>query len=177
MTAQPADGADQGVYFATADYATFWQRTLILGIDGVIVLVAFVLLVPLELPPHPAAEKWLFVWLGLTVLYLVVAEAFIGTLGFLVTGMRIVNLRGERPSVWRMLFRLGLWLVGGPFHPLLDLCFLAGDPHRQTVRDKLAGTYVVHWDATPVGTGKIRAAQLMILCWSLYCQEVRRAKP
>lgn len=176
MTAPTAADADQGVYFDTEDYATFWQRTLILGIDGFVVAVAFVLLVPLEFPPHPDAETWLLGWLGLTVLYLAVAEAFVGTLGFLVTGMRIVNLRGERPSVWRMLFRLGLWLVGGPFHPLLDLCFLAGDPHRQTVRDKLAGTYVVHREATPAGTGKIRAAQLMILCWSLYCPEVRRAK-
>ena len=62
-----------------------------------------------------------------------VESSSIGTLGFLLAGMKIVNLKGERPSFVRMTFRLLLWVLG-PFHPMIDLLWLSGDRDRQTPR-------------------------------------------
>ena len=51
-------------------------------------------------------------------------------------------------------FRL-MFGVLGPLNWMVDLLWLSGDPHRQALRDKLAGTYVVRKTAEPAGTGKI----------------------
>jgi uncharacterized RDD family membrane protein YckC len=159
----------EGVYYASNDYTSLVRRLLILVVDaGVVFLVGYGLAIM-------QIGDYLFeVWLGLSYLYLAVLEqSAIGTLGFLVTGVRIVNLKGERPSILRMSFRLALWLVV-PFHLLFDLIWLSGDPCKQSFRDKLAGTYVVRKGAQPIGRGKIKRATLMVAGMAVTFLEVEK---
>jgi uncharacterized RDD family membrane protein YckC len=97
------------------------------------------------------------------------------TLGFWLTGVRIVNHKGQRPSVFRMTFRLMLWILG-PINPIIDFLWLGGDDHRQTLRDKFAGTYVIKRDATPVGQGIRRAAYYSLMGATLIFREIRPVK-
>lgn len=76
----------------------------------------------------------------------------IRTPGFWVTGLKVVDLRGRAPSMARMTLRLVWWILG-PFNFLLDLLYISNDEHRQSLRDKLVGTYVVRKDARPAGSG------------------------
>ena len=43
----------------------------------------------------------------------------------------------------------------GPLNWLMDLLWLSGDTHRQALRDKFTGTYVVKRLAEPAGNGKV----------------------
>ena len=104
-----------------------------------------------------------------------VEPSSIGTLGFILTGVKVVNLKGERPSFVRMSFRLFLWVLG-PFHPVIDLLWLTGDPDRQTLRDKLAGTYVVRKDAVPCGQGTVRLAHYFLFGLSILFPEVQKRR-
>jgi uncharacterized RDD family membrane protein YckC len=77
------------------------------------------------------------------------------TLGYVVAGARIVNLKGERPGLGSLAFRL-MFVIVGPMNALLDVLWLTGDVDRQALRDKFASTYVVRKDALPAGTGPVR---------------------
>jgi uncharacterized RDD family membrane protein YckC len=88
------------------------------------------------------------------------------TVGYRVAGCRIVNLQGERPSVFRMTFRSLLWIMG-PFNLLIDLFWCASDDDRQTLRDRFAGTCVIRNDARPVGTGEVHLTRFNALGYAL----------
>lgn len=95
--------------------------------------------------------------------------------GYRLGRVKIVGLDGQAPSskslIWRALFGLiGLLYflhlfelfnymraLFGVLAPLsyLDLIWLLNDTHRQALRDKFAGTYVVKKDAQPAGKGRI----------------------
>jgi uncharacterized RDD family membrane protein YckC len=126
-------GLGEGVFYARRDYIPFIKRLLIMVIDlAVVVAVGFVLAMILGIEQAPNDDLWLYLfWFILSWFYLTIIEASPwGTLGFLMTGARIVNLRAQRPSVFRMTFRLVLWIFG-PFHFVLDLIWLAGDERCQ----------------------------------------------
>src|SRR5262245_41290289 len=107
-------------------------------------------------------------------LYLVVvARSTRGTLGYFIAGVRPVNLHGVTPSLGAMSYRC-LFIALGPFNGVIDLLWLAGDRDRQTLRDKLAGTYMVRRTAEPAGRGPIRRAMLTALGYTLMVQEVGR---
>src|SRR5207249_2120250 len=113
-------------------------------------------------------------WIGFCYAYLVFLEASpIGTLGFLLTGVKIVTLKGERPSFLRMTFRLLLWFLG-PFNVLVDLWWLTGDDCKQTLRDKCAGTIVIRKTAVPAGHGEITLKRYQLLAHSFVFYEVRK---
>jgi uncharacterized RDD family membrane protein YckC len=166
-----------GVYYAPRDYAGFLARMLIIGIDlGVLFLFLFLWLVIGGVVYPDEFQLLVFAsWAGAAFLYLTILEASAcGTLGFYLTGMRIVNLRGERPSIFRMTGRLLIWVLG-PIHPMIDLVWLGGDDYKQTLRDKIAGTYVVRKGAQPIGRGKIRSVQYHLLGMNLIVFEVKMA--
>ncbi len=174
-------GLGEGVYFAREAYAGLLRRFLIIAIDvGVLVLAGFLLgvvwfaLLPARVNPS-AGFGWS--WLAVTYVYLTIIEASqLGTLGFLLTGVKIVNLKGERPSIVRMTFRLCL-CVFGPFNAFVDLLWLGGDDQRQTLRDKLAGTYVVKKQAVPAGQGVVGLAYYYLLGYALMVPEVKKGGP
>jgi uncharacterized RDD family membrane protein YckC len=175
--------SDLGVYFFAEDYANLPRRMAILAIDFCILLVIFVFLVMFSVLANAFAEEsgirlsgWPFVIMFVATCwsYLAVLEGTsVGTLGFLVTGVKIVDLHGRRPSVLRMTFRLLLWALG-PFNFVYDLVWLAGDAHKQSLRDKIAGTFVVRYEAIPAGQAPIKLARLMFMGWTFTFYEVKK---
>jgi hypothetical protein len=72
-----------------------------------------------------------------------------------------------------MTFRLFLWLFG-PFNGFYDLLWMAGDECRQSLRDKVSGTYVIKKNAVALGMGPIRLVNLFCFGLNLACLEVKR---
>ncbi len=170
---------DLGDYYAPQDYAGLFRRFLNIVIDlGVTAIAAMIILAaagaidPGPLQGHP--PRVFFVFAAFCFGYFVLLESSaIGTLGFRLCGVRIATLKGSRPSVLRMTFRLMLWILG-PINALMDLYWLTGDDYKQTLRDKLAGTVVVRRDAGPAGTGEIRLNRYQFWGHSFVFYEVQK---
>jgi len=115
-------------------------------------------------------------WLVFAYLYLTLLKASrVRTLGYKLTGSKIVNLRGQRPSIIWMTFRLALW-IGGPFSFLFDLFWSGIDDDRQTLRDRFAGTCVVNTNAEPIGESEIHLAYFTAGGFNLMYPKVMRSK-
>lgn len=92
---------------------------------------------------------------GITWLYAVLLKRSpLRTVGYWLTGCQLVNLQGQRPSLFALTLRSLLWMLG-PFNLLLDLIWCGIDDDRQTLRDRFAGTCLVNVGAIPIGTGEI----------------------
>lgn len=89
----------------------------------------------------------------------------VGTLGYLITGVRVVDIYGNRASVMRMTGRF-IWLFIMPFSFILDILWLISEETHQTLRDKTVGTYVIKKRAVPLGSGPIviKVMSLVGLC-------------
>lgn len=160
-----------GVYFRRNDYAGFWRRLLIDSVDlivtGVVCLTSFAVVWMVL----PSAGLILASWGTACFSYFVLLKrSGVGTVGYRVGGVRIVGYDGEKPSISSLTLRL-LFGVLGPLW-LVDLIWVSGDTHRQALRDKLAGTYVVSKDARPAGTGKIVYRRYDILFYNFLFREV-----
>ena len=109
--------------------------------------------------------------------YLVLLKRTVGTLGYLITGVGIVDIHGNRPSVVRMTGRF-MWVFVVPLSFIFDLFWLIGEETHQTLRDKTVGTYVIKKRAVPVGTGHIaiKIMSLAGLCLRLR-EVVQSSKP
>jgi len=94
------------------------------------------------------------------------------TLGYKLCGARIVNLQGDRPSVYSLTIRL-LFAVFGPLNLLLDLIWIPTDECRQALRDKFAHTYVVRFNAAPEGRGTVVYTTYFILGWAFLFPEIK----
>lgn len=169
-----------GVFYDQGDYAGVWRR---LGIDAIdttaVVLLTFAIgWVLVFLWPHEGS-------LGLVLLASTVALWFsyfvllkrsrFRTIGYVIGGTRIVNLKGETPSIGSLCMRL-LFAVAGPFNFLVDLLWISSDPSRQALRDKFAHTYVVRKTAVPAGNGRIVYRTYTLLGAALLFGEVQRSR-
>ena len=158
---------ERAVCFDRRDYAGPVRRVITASIDFVAVVVLFLVVLggiwyvwllrhpQGDLPPAPVWAALAAVYLYLTLL----KRSRIRTLGYILTGVRIVDIRGGRPSVLQMTVRIAP--VPLSFVPLLgallfDLGWIVDEPRRQTLRDKWAATFVVRRHAKPVGTTPIR---------------------
>ena len=143
-----------GICFPLAAYAGPVRRLLIFVID-----LLFLIVVGSAL--SKANEVWfnghmagpaVLIWLGAALFYLIVVKARVGTLGMWLPRTRIVDLFGQPPSMWRMALRL--FLCGWWWYSLfliIDWAFIVQDLRGQTLRDKIAGTYIIRRDAHPTG--------------------------
>ena len=173
-------GLGWGVTYRPSDYAGLLRRLLILAVDTAVLSAVgfFVLFVWFLFQPAISEPPvWFYVvWLALILLYLIFVErTTVGTLGHIVAGTRIVNLQGKRPSIVSMAVRFS-WLALGPLAPLvllIALLWLTGERHKQTLYDKLAGTYVVKKGAVPAGSGRQRVMIYDLLGFSLSMREVQ----
>jgi len=165
-------GTTQGVYYNLHDYAGFFRRIIIMAVDGFVLLLACQLLTEVSWRVYPdELTYWRAYYISpwvLAYLYLVILKRSIGTLGYLITRVRIVDMFGNRPSIVRMTGRF-IWLLVLPIGFVLDIIWLTGEETRQTLRDKTVGTYVIRKKAKPVGTGKygIKIMSFMGLCLRL----------
>jgi uncharacterized RDD family membrane protein YckC len=169
----------EGVYFDREDYAGFWLRVLVDIIDITIMLTVSVscslLLMTVVSPPRQVASTLFVLWGGLWFLYFVLLKRTdFGTFGYKLCKVRIVNVRGECPSIAALTLRL-MFAVFGPLNTIIDLLWLSGDDNRQALRDKFAQTYVIKRDACPVGDGKLVYSVFDVWGWNLVFREVRRA--
>jgi uncharacterized RDD family membrane protein YckC len=166
-----------GVYYALKDYAGLGRRLFVLAIDGLVVYIGY-LVSWMAFGWGWLGDAGLYAWaLGFAAfcyLYLaVLARSRFGTLGYTVASVQVVDLTGMRPSLACMSFRTA-FAVLGPINALLDVIWLGGDSHRQALRDKLAGTYIIRKGAAPGGEGPQAHVFIWFLGYGLMVREVGR---
>lgn len=171
--AKQTDGT-QGVYYETRDYAGLGRRLLIVLIDLAVLVGLWNGLARAPLLQPWSYEVLFMVYPVLCFLYMVGLKLTpMGTIGYLLTGVRLVDMWGRRVAFWRAAYRF-MFAVFGPFNQLFDILWLDGDPNRQSVRDKLAGTYVIRKPASPIGQGALKYRTYFMLGWSFVFREVER---
>jgi uncharacterized RDD family membrane protein YckC len=168
------------------DYVGTIRHLVIIAVDlAVIVFVVF----PLGIVPAIVAESMsiradTFAVIGplfLTWLYLTVLKpSRIRSLGYWVTGSKIVTIYGEKPSTLRMTIRLAatiFWfsLPLGTF--LVDFMWPTVDEERQMLRDLYCGTRIIRNRATPIAQGRIVQSFYTAMGYSLtYSSVYKEAK-
>jgi len=151
--------AEKHAYYSAEDCAGLMLRITAVTVDLVVLLFllipfAFALEVLGVIPPEGPLPRW-FIGANFSIAYLYLTalkRSRIRTPGYWVTGLRIVNLKGRPPSMFVMTLRM-LWWILGPINPLMDMFFISNNDQRQTIRDKMMGTYVVRRNAKPAGYG------------------------
>ncbi len=116
-------------------------------------------------------------WFAFLYLYLAVLKGTpVRTIGFRVAGVKIVDFRGQQPSMLRMTLRFLLWIVG-PINLVIDWLWLSSDPHKQCLRDKFAGTYVVRAKAEPPGASPRKARYYNVFGLMFVFLEIQPREP
>ncbi len=140
-----------------------------------VVVVTTALGAALVLPNREQALPHLLFWSGIALgfVYLVLLKhSRFRTLGYLVGGIRIVSIQGQRPSIWSLTIR-ALFAFFGPLNMLIDIMWVTSDERCQALRDKFAHTYVIRHRAIPMGQGAIVYASYTILGANFLFAEVR----
>lgn len=171
---------DSILVYARTDYAGLGRRIAICIVDGLVILVMLIpislLAVPLAMAGAKAETLGLAttgLWLICTLVYAVVLKVTpFRTLGYWITGTRILDHRGKRPSIARMAFR-ALWWYAMPPNVLVDFLWMLGDHSRQTLGDKFTGLYVLQDRATPLGPGRRQMILYTLLGYTYAFWEVR----
>jgi uncharacterized RDD family membrane protein YckC len=167
-------GITQGVFYDIPDLAGIGRRLLIVCIDALVLFLLFLMLSLVADFVEPISDMFWILCLLITFLYLAVLPATpIGTVGYMATGVRLVDLRGRQAALWQSTFRFG-FLVFGPLNLLADIIWLGGDPNRQSIRDKFARTYVIRRNAVPAGSAPIRNKIYYMFTYNIMFVEVER---
>ena len=168
--------ATTGVYFRLEDYASFWVRAIVDVIDFFILgafCAGLAIVMLMILPPDRSTVDLILLASSAAgnLYFVVLKHSRLRTLGYRVGRVRIVGLDGNPPSYNSLVWR---WLFGllGPLN-WLDSIWLCNDKHRQALRDKFAGTYVVKADARPAGKGKIVFRLYEISLYNFMFREVQ----
>jgi uncharacterized RDD family membrane protein YckC len=145
-----------GVFFPREDCRGIRARIVILIVD-MIVLVGLCIALGFLYPVVDSASEITCTLLCLVTVWVYLAvlrQSAIRTPGFWLTKSQIVTLKGERPSILRMTYRLLLCLVS-PFNVVFDLAWSGIDIDRQSLRDRFAGTLLIRHRAKPIGSGEV----------------------
>ena len=169
-----------GVYFRHEDYASFWVRALVDVIDFLVFgafcvgLAIAVIEVTMTLPASRSTLNLILLFsVGAGYAYFVILKrSKFSTLGYRLGRVKIVGLDGQAPTYVSLTLR-SLFGVLGPLN-WLDSIWLLNDAHRQTLRDKFAGTYVVRADAQPAGKGRIVFRMYEIALYNCLFREVEK---
>ena len=70
-----------------------------------------------------------------------------------------------------------LFAVLGPFNIVLDLLWIPSDPYKQSLRDKVAHTYVVKASAPPAGPARVVYRNYYMMGMSFVFQEIESLGP
>ena len=149
---------DLGQYYAQEDYAGVFLRWLIILVDGAFLCFAFLIFIisaRLFGVSSPYANH-LFTagWYLFCYSYLALLKATpLGTFGYLLAGVKLVDYKGNRPSVVKTTRRF-LVIIFVPWNFLLDLNWLENKDARQTFGDRMGETFVVKRHARPIGSGQ-----------------------
>ncbi len=156
-----------GVIYDKTEYAGIIKRIIIAAVDTMIILIvtsAVLYISDYMIIDDTTYIKFNFIFFFIfSIFYLALLKrSKIRTLGYTLTGVKIVDLRGKKPSIFNMVFR-AILLLFGPFELIFDIIWLMQEPTRQTLRDKYTGTYVINKKANPVGSGRLQNVTLNVL--------------
>jgi uncharacterized RDD family membrane protein YckC len=181
---------DSVIYYDKNDYASLFQRISVIVIDLFIIgLVGYILSIVWTLWADPPDFElisefgWLsaaifspkYFWSLTSIAYLYLAilkRSRARTIGYWLLKIKIIDAKGNPPSLLRMTWRF-LLLVFGPLNLIIDLLWLGGDNYRQTLRDKMSGTYVVKSNALPAGNGTLVFERYNLLGMSMIFTEIK----
>jgi uncharacterized RDD family membrane protein YckC len=166
----------QAVYYRYEDYAGFWRRIFVDLIDLVVVFTVCTLTV---------FAAWTLSSSGTTTKIILLACAAFAyayfvplkrsrfrTVGYRIGGVRVVGMDGDRAGWFALTLRF-LFAALGPMNWFVDLGWLSGDPHRQSLRDKFAQTYVVKVQAKPAGPAQLVHQYAEICGFNFLFREVK----
>jgi uncharacterized RDD family membrane protein YckC len=165
---------ETGVFYSLSDLAGVGRRSVVLVVDLGIVFAVCGLIVTLGSDagvPQRIANVGAFVVAWAYLAGLKAGPA--GTLGYRLARVQLVTLQGQPVGLGRSTCRF-LFLFGGPLNFVFDLLWLTTDPNRQTLRDKLSGTYVIRRGAAAQGSGAITYSTYFIATMSFLLAEVIR---
>jgi uncharacterized RDD family membrane protein YckC len=186
-------GNDEIIYYDKCDYASIFYRVLVAIIDlSIIGIVGYMLSTIWTYWADPpdfdliSEFGWLsaaffspeYFWTVTSISYVylsIIKKSHLKTIGYRILHLKIIDAQGNAPSLLKMSWRF-LLLIFGPFHLFIDLLWLGGDNYRQTLRDKLAGTYVIKANAKPAGKGTLVFERYNLLGLSLIFQEIKAEK-
>lgn len=164
----------QADYYDPGDYIGIFRRLVIYAVDGVVLLmigvaigIPMTLVAVLEMMPlDPSITFWLIYLLAIWTYLAPIKRTRYGTLGYLITGARIVAAQGGRPRLRTMTFRMLMWTFT-PFNTLTDLLWIGIDAERQILRDCYLGTYLIKRNAEPIGRGPVHLTRYFAMGFAL----------
>jgi len=171
--------ATEGVYYARTDCAGFWRRLIVECVDlaaafGIVLAAAAALTLVLSLPTVAESELLVLMLAVWFTYFVLVKGSRLQTLGYRLARVRMVDLQGATPGFLPLTVRF-LFTMFGPVNFLIDFFWITTDPQRQTLRDKLAHTYVIRRGAQPAGHGPIIYASYFIFLGCFVFREVRQS--
>ncbi len=178
------------VYYRNEDYARVIRRAPSFVVDVIVLFLALsatatlaqLLYVPpaiVKMPNSPEKRRevakymgpvqvqFMLGWLAFAVLYHIpLRRTRGGTIGYRVTGIRLVDAHGRPPDWWPLVKR---FLVAVPFFFLLAttywICFK--NPKRQAFHDQIGGTWLIRKNAQPAGPAKPSYQTKLLGVWIL----------
>jgi len=168
------NNSNSGVIYSDNAYVGLWVRILAILIDSfsllIIGLAIYIIWTLFQLP-----EKYFLIFvIILSFIYLtVVKSSKTGTFAYILLKLKVVDLNGNQPSLFKMITRFAL-LVTGPLNIIIDMIWLTSEQTKQTLRDKIAGTYVIKQDSLPIELGIIKYKHLDVMGYALSIKEVQR---
>ncbi len=167
--------SQEGVFYAKSAHPGLWRRFAIGLVDIFVAMIVMVILATIFgvlLPERSATAGTGLTWLVFVVFYFVfLKRSTFRTLGYRLFRVRVVDLHGERPSIFKMVNRFSFMLLG-PFNGPIDLLWVASDDSKQALRDKWSQTYVVSDTAEPEGHGQIRMQRYGLMGFNMLFAEV-----
>lgn len=150
-------GSDTGVFYHEDDYASFSRRVTAALIDIAVIIVfsSLILLFTRFLNDQIRINSSYLFLISLTLVYFTFFKrSKFRTLGYILTGIKVVDLSGSMPSLYNMFMRLVIF-VSGPYDYSKSIELIKTEKTKQSLRDKYLGNYVVNVNAKPIGSGPI----------------------
>jgi uncharacterized RDD family membrane protein YckC len=169
-----------GVIYRKKEYAGFLKRVVISLVDIIIISVVSACCLYITDFIFYSEDTYynfnFFFTLAFCIFYLAILKrSKIRTVGYIITRVKIVDLKGQKPSIFKMILRV-LLLFLGPFELFFDIIWLTSEATKQTLRDKYVGTYVINQHAVPIRKGKLQNVSLGFMGWNLMYREVQESQ-
>ena len=149
--------SETGVFYHKDDYASFTRRVVagIIDIYVIIVLSTLFLIFTRFLNDQISLKSNYIFLIDMAFIYLTfLKRSKFRTIGYYITGIKIVDLSGCKPSLYNMFLRV-IVLIIGTYDYSKSIELVKTELTKQTLRDKYLGNYVIKADAKPIGSGPI----------------------
>lgn len=169
-----------GVIYEKKEYAGFLKRVVIALVDIIVIGVVSVCCLYVTYFIFYYEDTFykfnFFFTLIFSIFYLAVLKrSRFRTVGYILTRVKVVDLNGQRPSIFKMILRVLLQLIG-PFEIVIDILWLTSEATKQTLRDKYIGTYVINQHAVQIRKAKLQNVYLGFMGWYLMYREVQESQ-